>query len=233
MLQAFAHDKRRSLLRSVTPRPKSRVPGPPIPAFSNQLLLRTLQQKPDCACGGQRADRKPKAESFYGDLNDGIEKLAPDIASLSRVTGDPEVVPMDKDAGKKEKAPDCGDICDRAYKDDTLNTGGGGVVCDGATKCACVFDVPPLKRGQCPDFDRVVLTHETHHVTENNSECDPKGGLHRAKVKDDSKLEATECKHRKESIKELDAVIPKNKGDCKTGMQAIRDLLDTWVKANC
>lgn len=172
-------------------------------------------------------------ESFYGDLQDGFEKLASDGGPVPMPSNTaPPPVPMDK-ADKKPKAADCQDICDRAYKDSSLNTGGGGVVCDGATKCPCAFDVPPLTRGQCADFDKVVLTHESKHVKDNNSDCDPAKGLHRAKVRDASKLTATECTHRKDSIKELDAAIPKNKDDCKSGMQSIRDLLDTWVTANC
>lgn len=175
------------------------------------------------------------AESFYGDLDDNLEKLGSDAGPIATpLDAASPPTPMDtKDADKKPKAADCQDICDRAYKDSSLNGGGGGVVCDGATKCPCVFDVPPLTRGQCSDFDKIVLTHETKHVKDNNSACDPKKGLHRAEVRDKSKLTATECTHRKASIKELDEAIPKNKGDCKSGMQSIRDLLDTWVTANC
>lgn len=222
---------------------KERLPRSEMTAqsvYGNQAMLRILAErsagapasimrKQDCAGGDSFASYHQKSEAFYGDLDDNIEKQIPG----TELPAGPMPIPMDKGGETKKKAASCTDICDRAYKDSSLNTGGGGVVCDGATKCACVFDVPPLKRGQCPDFDKVVLNHETKHVTENNSECDPKGGLHRAKVKDTSKLLERECVHRKASIKEIDALLPTAKGECKTGMQSIRDLLDTWVKATC
>lgn len=231
MLHALTSEKKYSFLSSALPQPKSRFFEPPVLSFSNQSRLGVLQRKPECACGGQCNDCKGKAESFYGDLDEGIEKQMPGENLPAAPTDETTPEPMDK--GDKPKKASCTDICDRAYKDSALNTGGGGVVCDGATKCACVFDVPPLKRGQCADFDKVVMTHEKKHVSENTSKCDPKGGLHRAEVRDPSKLTEAECRHRKASIKDLDKVIPKNKGDCKTGMESIRDLLDTWVKANC
>jgi hypothetical protein len=249
MLHASIGEAKKSMLSNFAPAPRRWSPEKKLPheamttqsVYGNQAMLRmlsarstgpqsVLQRKPDCACGGSCASCKHKSESFYGDLDDHIEKQMPG----TELPGTPAPVPMDKSGGTTKKAaPSCTDICDRAYKDDSLNTGGGGVVCDGSTKCACAFDVPPLKRGQCPDFDQVVINHESKHVKENNSECDPKGGLHRAKVKDESKLVERECEHRKASIKEIDALLPKAEGDCKTGMKSIRDLLDTWVKATC
>src|SRR5262249_30076652 len=118
-----------------------------------------------------------------------------------------------------------------AYKDSSLNHGGGGVLCDGATKCPCAFDVPPLTRGQCSALDDNVLAHERRHL--GDVDCDSSKGLHRPKFRDPSKANASECTHRKESIAELDKVIPSQTGDCKSGMQTIRDKLNTWVTANC
>lgn len=225
MLQTLASEKKYSFLSNAMPQPKPRVFAPPVPSFSNQARLQMLQRKPDCACGGKCGDCQSKTDSrphFIGEVDDGIPRLAPDP--------DPIATPMDApDAGKK--APTCGDVCDRAYKDASLNSGGGGVLCDGSTKCACVFDVPPLKRGQCPDFDKVVTTHETRHLTD--VDCDATKGLHRPPFKDPAKANASECEHRKQSITEMDALIPTAKGDCKTGMESIRGQLDTWVKANC
>jgi len=229
MRHALAPDRKYSSA-GAPPQPKRRASAPPAAVFSNQSALEAIQRKSDCAYGGECADCKKETESFYGDLDEGIEKQTPGKEEKPADKPKDEKKP---EKPKETKAPSCTDICDRAYQDDTLNSGGGGVVCDGATKCACVFDVPPLTRGQCPDFDKVVLNHEQKHVTENNSECDPKGGLHRAKVKDESKLVDAECRHRKASIKELDEAIPKQKGDCKTGMKSVRDLLKTWVDANC
>lgn len=248
MLHASIGEAKKSMLSNFAPAPRRWSPEKKLPhdamttqsVYGNQAMLRmlsarstgpqsVLQRKSDCACGGSCASCKHKSESFYGDLDDNIEKQAPGL----EIPAGPAPEPMEKGGGTKKTAPSCGDICDRAYKDSSLNMGGGGVVCDGATKCACVFDVPPLKRGQCPAFDQVVLNHETKHVKDNNSECDPDGGLHRAKVKDTSKLVAKECEHRKASIEEIDALLPKAGGGCKSGMQTIRDRLAEWVKANC
>lgn len=125
----------------------------------------------------------------------------------------------------------CTDICNRAYANSSLNSGGGGVICDGATKCACVFDVAPLRKGQCPGFDAIVLNHERQHLTD--VDCNPSGGLHRPPFRDPSAANASECTHRRASIAEMDRIIPGAAGICKTGMQSIRSQLNTWVTANC
>jgi hypothetical protein len=125
----------------------------------------------------------------------------------------------------------CPSICNRAYADASLNFGGGGVICDGATKCACAFDVPPLRRGQCPGFDAIVVTHETRHLPD--VDCNPSGGLHRPPFRDPSQATSSECTHRRESIAEMNAIIPGAAGSCKTGMTSIRDQLNAWVTANC
>jgi hypothetical protein len=125
----------------------------------------------------------------------------------------------------------CTDICDRAYADSSLNSNGGGVICDGATKCPCVFDVSPLRKGQCPGFDAVVLAHERQHLPD--VDCNPSGGLHRPPFRNPSQGVASECTHRGESIAEMNRIIPRAAGICKTGMISIRDQLNTWVSANC
>jgi hypothetical protein len=125
----------------------------------------------------------------------------------------------------------CSSICDRAYASASLNGGGGGVICDGAQKCACVFDVAPLKRGSCPGFDAIVLTHERRHL--GDVDCNASAGLHRPPFRDPAQANASECTHRRESIREMDAVIPVAAGSCKRGMQQIRGVLAAWVAANC
>jgi hypothetical protein len=214
----FAHD-----FSPIPVYPKAPVESqPPVPSFNNQSRFQTLQRKPDCMGTGK------SALGFIGELDDGVFGLTPEDAQPTPPTDAPAVpTPMDV----KDKPPSCSDVCDRAYTDSKLNKGGGGVVCDHGAKCPCVFDVPPLKRGQCPDLDTIVLSHETKHVSEGDCGSDP--APHRLGPKDPSTLIPTECKHRKESITELDAAIPNNKGDCKTGMQTIRDGVSTWVKANC
>jgi hypothetical protein len=169
----------------------------------------------------------PAGPGFLGDVDDTIPSLLDGGEGVTDGGGTAEPLK----GGDAPAAKSCDDICGRAYADSSLNSGGGGVICDGSTKCACVFDVAPLKKGQCPGFDNVVLSHEQHHLTD--VDCDPKGGLHRPHFRDQSKAEASECTHRKESIAQMDAIIPKAAGTCKTGMQDIRNQLQTWVTAHC
>jgi len=125
----------------------------------------------------------------------------------------------------------CQQVCDVAYGDSSLNAGGGGVVCNGTQKCACVFDVPPATRGECPELDKIVMTHETRHLPE--VKCDDAEHMYRGEASSVADLIKVECTHRKESIAEMDTAIAGAKEPCKTKMTQIRADLDTWVKANC
>jgi RHS repeat-associated protein len=125
----------------------------------------------------------------------------------------------------------CKDICDRAYKDATLNSGGGGVICDGATKCPCVFDVAPTTKGDCPALDKIVLDHETKHLVD--VDCDAKKGLHRPPFKEGKDPTAIECEHRKASVKELKDALGASTENCQKRMKVIIESLETWIKANC
>jgi hypothetical protein len=132
------------------------------------------------------------------------------------------------------KARTCEDICNDAYKDSTLNQAGGGVICDGATKCACTFDIPVgggITRGECPEIDRIAKKHEERHLVD--VDCDSSKGLHRPPFKDQSKATSSECAHRQETSNELDDAMKKAAEPCKTKMGALKSVLDTWTKANC
>jgi len=208
--------------------------GSPIHSWQNPSTLPTLQRKRDCACGGECPECKAKAArqrlNFSGELTDNVFQFGPGDANAPA----PIAADTGSDAGiaKPAKAAgDCTDLCDRAYADSALNTGGGGVVCEKGVKCACVFDVPPLKRGQCPDFDEVVRNHERRHLPE--ADCAADAPLSRLGPKPGVDLTAAECTHRKESCAEIDALLPTAKGDCKTGMTSIRAGLASWITANC
>jgi hypothetical protein len=236
MLQALASEKKQSFLSSTIPPPKARVFAPPVPSFSNQSRLGTLQRKPDCACGGQCGScqaKKTSAVGYEGDLDDGVYAVSPEDAAPAPSPEAPtEASPMDDSKkDKPAKPPSCDDVCERAYKDPNLNKQGGGVICDHGAKCPCVFDVSPLKRGQCPDLDADILAHETKHMPGGDCPSDPAPS--RLKPRDPKNLTKEECEHRKASVKNLESIIPKSKGDCKTGIQTIHDRIDTWVKANC
>ena len=141
----------------------------------------------------------------------------------------------DKEGKKTEptKPRTCDEICNDAYSNSSLNQAGGGVICDGATKCACVFDLTEfgLKKGECPAQDADIKHHEERHLTD--VDCDPSKGLHRPPFKDPSQAIASECAHRTESVHNLDEAIKKAGEPCKTKMTAVRNGVDGWVKANC
>jgi hypothetical protein len=194
-----------------------------MPVLSNQSRLQMLERKQDCACGGQCEGCKAKASpslNFYGDMEDDTFSFEPDVRHP------PEPLP-----DYLQTALTCKGLCDRAYADPALNRGGGGIVCERGVKCACVFDVPPLRRGQCPDLDHVVQTHEDRHLSE--AVCSATAPLSRLGARPGVDRVTVECTHRRESIAELDAVIPRATGTCKTGMEAVRSGLDAWVRANC
>lgn len=125
----------------------------------------------------------------------------------------------------------CAVICDQAYRDPSLNSSGGGVICNGAIKCPCVFDVPPTTRGQCAALDRIVMNHEVKHL--GDVDCDPSQGLHRPPFRNPAQATAIECTHRRASIAELDTAIASASEPCLTHMTTIRSRLNTWVTANC
>lgn len=239
MLHAPVSDRKRTANPDVASAALRRFFAP-LASFSNQARLR----------GGKCADRRKGAPRFVGDVEDGIPRLGPDdpsrrmrgstlpyreateLAKCIRIMGEENSAYCRETVlGEKPVKNPCTDICDRAYKDASLNGGGGGVICDGSTKCACAFDVPPLTRGQCPDLDTIVITHETNHLSD--VDCDATKGLHRPPFRNPADATKSECTHRKQSITELDGAIAKATGNCKTGMQSIRSQLDTWVKANC
>jgi hypothetical protein len=173
----------------------------------------------------QKESPKTPRARFIGEVMD-TPTLAPNADGSETISdGGEAATPAQAGGGG------CTDICNRAYADASLNFGGGGVICDGATKCACVFDVAPLRRGQCPGFDAIVLTHERRHLTD--VDCNPSGGLHRPPFRDPSQATTSECTHRRESIAEMNRIIPGASGICRTGMVSIRDQLNTWVTANC
>jgi Domain of unknown function (DUF4157) len=138
------------------------------------------------------------------------------------------------DPKEEKKARTCDQICNDAYADSSLNSAGGGVICDGSTKCACTFDIPVgsgIKRGECPEIDRIAKKHEERHLVD--VDCDASKGLHRPPFKDPSKATSSECAHRKETSDELNEAIKKAADPCKTKMNDLKSVLDTWVKANC
>ena len=168
--------------------------------------------------------------AFIGEVGDTPVFNGADAGTLDAGTAD---AGTSADAGTTSPAGGggCTAICNRAYADPALNFGGGGVICDGATMCACAFDVPPLRRGQCPGHDAIVLAHERAHFAD--VDCNPSRGLHRPPFRDPARAVASECAHRRTSIADIDRILPGSSGICRTGMQAIRGQLNTWVRANC
>jgi hypothetical protein len=182
-----------------------------------------------CAGGGPcETEKREEPMNFSGELDNGVFAIGPDGGRSPVPLAGPDAgTPID--AGPA--AGDCTSLCSRAYADPHLNQGGGGVVCEKGVKCACVFDVSPLHKGDCPKFDAIVLAHETRHLPE--SDCAANAPLSRLGPKPGVDLTAQECTHRKESIAEMDAILPDATGACKTGMTSIRAGLAAWVAAHC
>ena len=208
-------------------------------SFVGQSDPQKLQRKEGCACGGHCAKcsgkASPKPASFTGELQDVFQQMPPDGGQPAPVT--PDAGAPDGGGGAEPAqaaapaASPCSVLCDQAYANPALNGGGGGVVCMNGVKCACVFDVAPLRRGQCPGFDAIVMAHERRHLPE--TDCPPNAPIQRLGPRAGVDLTAVECTHRRESIAEMDAIIPGSAGICRTGMVSIRAELAAWVSANC
>lgn len=138
----------------------------------------------------------------------------------------------------------CDEICEKASADSKLNEGFGGVVCSYGKKCPCIFynrnsdprldiDVD-VKRGECPDLDRIVMIHEGRHMSE--GDC-AQNQVHRLGpgVQSQSKLDEMECVHRDESIKLLDEAINKldESNPCKAKMVTVREARERWGRSKC
>jgi len=126
----------------------------------------------------------------------------------------------------------CDDVCANALKDPSISkSDGGGVICDGNRKCPCFFGLPGAKPGDCPGLEKIVKDHEKEHF--GDVDCDSKKGLHRPPFKLGVDQTASECSHRKQSIKDLDAAILGASGQCKKAMEDAKNGLQSWVSANC
>jgi hypothetical protein len=143
---------------------------------------------------------------------------------------------------RKDKPPrtppptDCPTICNMAYADPRLNEGGGGPVCLNGVKCPCAFDVPftggVARRGECPDLDAEVMSHETKHLPE--TWC-PSPRLCRGKFPIPTDGNRLECQHRRESTMTLMRAI--NIGNvtpiCKQKMNMIVKDIQGWIHEKC
>jgi Domain of unknown function (DUF4157) len=137
----------------------------------------------------------------------------------------------------------CDETCEKASKDPILGRGFGGVICDHGLKCPCIFynrdpgsnvDINvDVKRGECPDLDRIVMIHEERHLRE--GDCGPYDEIHRVGLLSQSKVDEIECLHRPESIKLLDEAINKldESNPCKAKMATVREARERWIRENC
>lgn len=126
----------------------------------------------------------------------------------------------------------CEEVCDEVNKE--LHPPGGMVVCRGGRPCPCYTpgtDQP--KKGECPDFEKIVMDHERSHLP--NVTCegnDPnKNTVPKSKPGVDDDFE--ECRARVQTIFDLRNAIPNASGKCKEAMEKLEAQLMTWVMANC
>jgi len=207
-------------------------------SFTTHPSGQELQRKQDCACGGQCAEcggnASQKPMGFNGDLEKVFSLTPEGNQPANQEEGGPDgggAQPAQTATPAPAQSP-CSVLCDQAYANPALNTGGGGLVCMNGLVCACVFDNPPLRRGMCPGFDAIVMNHERRHLGEAEP-CPANATIRRLGPAPGVDLLAIECLHRRESIAEIDAILPGSAGICRTGMEEIRRQLATWVAANC
>jgi hypothetical protein len=157
----------------------------------------------------------------------------------------------------KDAAHPCRDICQRAAQDVGLSeypvkdaqgnvlyhVVGGGIICDGAQKCACIFSYQfehpnaagmkiTYNVGDCGLVDDCFCAHERKHL--DDVECDPCKGLHRPEWKSNKEIE---CKHRRADMECLKAAYMqyfKDKDmDCFRLANVHYADLDKWVRKWC
>jgi len=127
----------------------------------------------------------------------------------------------------------CAEICQEALNDSKISKkGGGGVICYGTTKCACMFPEYGITPGQCPAYDAIVDKHEKGHF--GDVTCDACTKLSRPPSDDPSKINDSECALRKQTSQDCDvALLGEKDSKCKAALQALKDDEDQWVTANC
>jgi hypothetical protein len=107
--------------------------------------------------------------------------------------------------------PSCNTICQdyaKAHPEDA-DAAGGGIVCAGSTRCACIWNTPRHTIGQCPEIDDCAFAHEKGHCDE-VQECDPCiPGPYRPFLKDSMKAREAECSKRGPEADCLAALVRK------------------------
>ena len=130
----------------------------------------------------------------------------------------------------------CEEICALARKDPVVSRGSAAVVCDGERKCPCFFKLdyqpagPLIQPGECPELDKIVIAHETKHIPQTT--CKGCKGICRAPW-DESHGEKDECGPRRDTIRDLEAAMPKASGKCKTAMGLLKVDEETFVATKC
>lgn len=124
--------------------------------------------------------------------------------------------------------------CELACSDPNVpKTGGGGVVCINGIPCACVFGFPEVNNspGDCPALDSIIKDHEVQHIDE--VDCG-KPGIYRALPKRNIDRTTVECRHRRQSIRDLLQAIPEEtNARCNQIMTAALEAAANWVAENC
>ena len=137
--------------------------------------------------------------------------------------------------GEGMVTPKCEDICKAALDDPKIDkTGSGGVICFMGVKCACVFGERFLfSPGDCPKVDEIIKSHERKHFDDVN--CGGGCELFRPKYIPSVNPIETECRHRRQSLKELQALLDDRTTEqfCKIVIRRLGGGLQAWVDANC
>lgn len=109
----------------------------------------------------------------------------------------------------------------------------GGVICYHGKKCACYWGHEGNKPGECPDIDATVKAHETKHFTDINEKQCKQCEMTRPQFAESGDNDASECKHRAESYKDLMEKATKAGQPCQTRMIFIAWGLADWLDDHC
>jgi len=171
--------------------------------------------------------------------------LAAGPNSYGYVNGSPAVLtdPMGLEGQKAEV--DCSAVCAAAYTNPAQNSGGGGVMCFKGKACPCVFDtlikdgsgqtILSIKKGECPEYDEIVMEHERKHCNEadcSNSDKPRRGGPAGAGPRSTA---PEECQHRRDDVVNLAraAMAPGTSPNCAKKIFTMSQIQNIWVGANC
>ena len=144
------------------------------------------------------------------------------------------IIPILSGCSPKKCEPlTCDEVCARLLNDKpNLGKRGGTVACYDGQKCPCVFGVPGIAPGDCPEIDKDIREHEEKHIPEvicQGSKCNVSQAVFPTQGDQIKK----ECPHRRDSRENLIAAYPNATPSCKDKIKFMVKLMENFLSANC